>query len=874
MTASELLWLLRKPTKLKYENYRSAFTDLPITEQKPVQNHTHPVEASTRSTAVVFFEKLARKLGMEYYSYQKSNSDTRRGNVGYREYYWLKDLTTKPEMTPLTDNHLIGMVDVDYYVDMPHYLAGLTQPVILYTFIPDEVCGNVNGASFTFNKDSEVEMVISGGANYQHKLWNYGVDNVFCWKSVRNGLVSTNYLVDRRCLGPHRYMVMLTPLASWGTIGTLLALCTSKFVKYNPLTRLQVCTGEFLKLYIKTKEALRVSIARVRSHVGCTIDAKDADLIETMARIGKVDISIPTVKSIVSDTHKAAVLVDYFRTEEITPADYVFPVDLGVRSYQVFSKEYDPDAKPAMKPFMSPIVHGCFSPDKSIGNERFSVDERVRKTASDVRMTPFLHKVINEFLELFIPVPYQHHPRDLDEVYERQNKPSQRQIIERASLMARAKRVVSSFLKAEAYGNIKPPRTISTINGVDKVDYSRYMYAFSDHLKTMPWYAFGHKPIDISVRVAEVCEYADHVIGTDLSRMDGRVSELLRELEEAATLRFFAKEYHDDLMDKQRSQIGLKAYTSSGVEYETGFSRLSGSPETSGFNTMDNAFINFLAFRMMKQDGQFMPPQEAWDSLGIYGGDDGLTADVDPKCLEKAAKMVGQVLTAEVVKSGELGVKFLARCYSRNVWYGSLDSCCDIARTLSKFHASPNLPEKIPHIVKLYEKIRSFAYTDLHTPVIGDLIKRWYDVELNGTPGGFVLHKTVREKYKGSLRILRPYIYSNTLEDNYCNEDSDWMFEVLERDLPGFDYDRFIDWLDSCESIYDFLEPPLCLEIIPPKTDIKVAVDGDVHGTTDFKPLSDSTDMKKKERVNKWKENRPPKPRQSSADGNWRKRGT
>jgi len=58
-----------------------------------------------------------------------------------------------------------------------------------------------------------------------------------------------------------------------------------------------------------------------------------------------------------------------------------------------------------------------------------------------------------------------------------------------------------------------------------------------------------------------------------------------------ALLRAFHPDYHTEILDLHQSQFNLKAYGKYGSWYHTEFSRASGSPETSIFNTMFNAFI-------------------------------------------------------------------------------------------------------------------------------------------------------------------------------------------------------------------------------------------------------------------------------------------
>jgi hypothetical protein len=228
-------------------------------------------------------------------------------------------------------------------------------------------------------------------------------------------------------------------------------------------------------------------------------------------------------------------------------------------------------------------------------------------------------------------------PATIDEVYERQNRPSQRAILDR-SLVEEGRDGIKSFVKREAYGKITDPRIISTIDGVLKREYSQFIYPVADHLKTQEWYAFGKVPGDIAQRVTDVLEDASTAVNTDFSRFDGRVSDLLRILEKKVLLRAYGHEYAHEVSELHNSQFNQTAFCTFGTRYETGTSRASGSPETAAFNSIANAFTAYLTFRMTRERGGFIAPDAAWKRLGVYGGDDGLTADVDPETISKCRR--------------------------------------------------------------------------------------------------------------------------------------------------------------------------------------------------------------------------------------------
>ena len=660
---------------------------------------------------------------------------------------------------------------------------------------------------------------MSGGGEYTHEVWNWKGDSVSatswcCWCVPKTYSV---FSVERRNVDEDHQLVLLAPLRKftglWAGVARQRAQCP-------PVERLMPVDGEFVRLRVNQHDRMIVSTAKVGGYLSCNVPASVDEAIAS-AKQTTTTLTHHTVKAKladggVTDMSGSEVLLEYHRRGDpkVTRVDTADAVRgfQWVKTYQDFAPE-----KQSLVAFMNPIVHGAFAPDKCKNNDERMVQERVVKIRSkDQALTPFLDKVMKEFIDKFCEKAGVLEPVENEEVYARQNKPSQRRILEEAQ-HGHANGSAKVFQKAEAYPNVNDPRAITQINGVDKMDYSAFMYALSDVLKLFEWYAFGKKPSELAARVAQVCENAEsHIDDTDFSRMDGRVGMLARYFERLLMMRLFPARYHVELLRLLKSQTGLNAKTTFGVQYSTGMARASGSAETSPFNTLLNAFVAFMGFRMSRRRGRFLNAEEAWAMLGVYGGDDGITADQDRKAAERAASLMGQVLTVERTVRGDMGVTFLARHYGPDVWFGDPNSCCDIKRQLAKFHTTARLPSNVTPLTKLREKSYAFSLTDAETPVIGPLVKR-----------ALFLHPMKKEEFKNELKIW------NVVEGaagQYPNTYSDWMLGLLMSQIPDFDLDLFNKWLQSTNR-ETILAPPLCAEPVEakPKTGI-VAVDGEfVH---------------------------------------------
>jgi len=809
---------------LKAEIMRSQFVDLSLAVIKPRENHTHAQAAADRSSASAFADRYGATLGLTPYFVQCSRADERSGRVGSRAYYWSKDLVASPSPDKPPDNALHVFVDVDQYVDMPAFLVKKFAPTLIYTFQPEQVAKVGLDYSYTFDAEDRVDYRVTGGGTFQHQVWNYAQDHLLVSKTCL-GLPYkiAVFLIDRRATAtPDHELIMLTPVAKWTGWQAILA---SLILSGRSLARLVVHNKGFLRLETHRTSGVFRSTARVASYAQATIPVADDDALRAIVATSKIDLTMPQVMSFVDgDRVAASALLEFHRSKLPTKPDIVFPVPQSTHRYQFNPSSYDVEAKPAMLAFMSPIIHECYVPDMCLNNEQRCVQARIVDVRSNPELTPIVGQYMLEFVKLFLPDPHLLDPVDDDELYRRQARPTQRRILEEASCMT-PKRQINMFLKKEAYSEPKDPRPISTINGVDKAAYSKFIYALAEVVKAQPWYAFGLSPVDIAKRLVVILAPAKTAAKTDLSRFDGRVTAILREFEQMILVRGFRAIYHDTLLALHRSQSHLPAFGTFGTVYDTEDARCSGSPETAAFNSLINAFMAYMALRMGLTDGVHLTPAAAYARLGIYGGDDGVTTDIDPELYVKACAMVGQKLTIEIVKRGEIGVQFLARVYGPNVWFGDAASCCDLPRQLSKFHATVALPPNVTPLRKLVEKARSFYLSDRYTPIIGPFVTKVMQIadvhyaDLTTPLDGCELISTWNSMFPVDLQ--------------YPNDYADWMLAYANSALPEFDFVRYESWLGRIKVLQDCLSPPLCIEPKPAKSATPVVVDGDVVSAVD-----------------------------------------
>jgi len=843
--------------------YRNAFSNTPMPTVKPIPNHSHGSAAAYRDSATKFASQLAASCGLEPYFYQSSNADQRASHDGYRAWFWSKDASVRPQHDFLANKHLLCFMDVDMYLDMPNFLSTNDNPVLISTFQPHTVAHNDGDYSFTFDRQSTVRYYVSGGAIYEHKVWNYTFDNLMCIKTCFGIPYSARlYLVDRITVCSNHDVILFAPTLRLN----FLSILAQYFLSTPVLKRFDLLRGTHHRLLVSTKDGLKMSTGVPNQFVCATIPAHTDDTIANIAantksftRAAIETLLYKDVDSNLTNKETSSTLYDYHlaSTLKMTPTEYAIYVvsrftrvmfnqptpcrvasnpyvQPTVRRYQFGN--YDPDAKPSMLAFMSPLYDGAYAPDKTIGNERRAVEKRITAVASNAKMNDFFRTVVVEFIHHLFPTPHFLVVLDDETVFERQSRPSQRKIIEEADITGNPKRIISTFIKAEAYAKPSDPRLISTYNAVDKVSYSKVIYALSDWMKTLPFYAFSKPPTEVDLCVVRTCSNATTVTATDFSRFDGTISEIGRFFESSLLLRAFRPEYHSLISELHRHQYNLTARCTLGTTYQQGTARGSGSPETSAFNSLYNMFATYLAHRTTIIGSGFILPDSAWKltQLGLYGGDDGLSVNLDVKQYETACTSIGLNVKANPIKHGNFGITFLGRVYGPDVWKGDTSNCADIPRQLAKLHTTHPRSGVTPEQI-LVDKMTGFFLTDSNTPIIGPF----------ATKTMFL---------KGSL-IATPEetTWLSRQDVVFNNPPRDWYYEYLHHCLPHFKIDAFNSWVNSVTTLQELLSSPPFIDTpnVPP-VDVNVVVDNElvtpkrVKRTPAEKPKSFATSARTK----------------------------
>lgn len=797
--------------------YRKQFRNLPVPSGQPSSNHTHGKAAASRRGGDTFADTFATLISRNLYVVQASARDEEAQRRGWRGYFEAKDLQFRPSQWDPPERPLFYCVDVDYYLDMREWLSGPLwgSPVLLSTVTPSSAAKTTAEYSYCWNEAGHLVMDVNGGAAFNHRLWDYNQDHICVttggwpweWKYAC-------YLVETKRFAADHSLVLLTPVACYTGARAMwaAALAPGRGLKrINPIQRFEVPhqdytkpgrTHSFAVIQRFKGDGYSVSVARVNTYACAEVPRVVFDEVSVQSRLQRNNINPQGVLAFIAPgvtieqmgqfREAAVVLCDYFSVATEHPITLTLSADVAVQRYQFFSRDvpYDPNAKPGMEAFMSPIIDGGYTPDVCLGNEHRSVNARVLdilvEDAPDQRLMQFAA----EFAELLVPVKGNHCPLDVAEVYARQGRPTQRKILDEATWTFGFTRLIRSFMKREAYGEPKDPRNISTVPPSDKLRYSRYCYAFTDYLTQFPWYAFGKTPAQIANHIASIAVRAAFMVEGDASRWDGRVGPILRLLEQLILMRFFATPFHEEVLELHKAQYNNKGVTAHGVRYRQGLSRASGSGETAMFNSTGLFFLIYCAFRLLDKS-----PKEAWacaSSQAMVGGDDSIVSDLPIASFVRASFLAGHVMECQTFTRDRHGFSFLARVYGPETWLGTANTMCDVPRQLAKLHLGP-IGCSREALLKARQKATSLLLTDANTPLLGHwaqaVVTRYGIVE----PGDF--HPdTWWAQYDPAVQFPNSY--------------ATWMVELIGKLIPEFNWELFQDNVNNSP-----LKMPLCVPL-------------------------------------------------------------
>lgn len=762
-----------------YLQLRKYFRGIKFGKLKPIAAHSHPDAASNRSVANDAIDNFIARMGFDVYSVSPSNRDIFAGNDGIRSYYTAKDTSMISIHTKLTKKHIIKMVDVDYYANIP-YWASFAQPMLLYTFVPTRAAGKLPNGQFCI-VDDVVRVQVDGGAIYEHMVWDFNHDNITFdyWNRSITYLIETIEFKDDM-----RRLVLLTPTRIVYGVGWTLPGPRLQRMKYNhhgvnvvpymadgkPMYSL-AHNGGYTEFSVE-EHTLHTAYARR--------DPKKANNPENVSRI----IFGQTANVVGASTVLAKLLASIDDSFFQAPLQYVMPTQAAFipeedLSYSPVGSDVVDRGRNTIRCHLPPLLDAGTAPTQGRSSDENCVLDRIELVRNTNVFPREWNKYMEEFAKHIVPQHEMHTltPYTYSDILAIQNRPSQVSEQQRIETVLDIQNDydfrIASFQKNELYGKIQAPRNITTVPTVDRVNLSCFTLPFAEVLKKLPWYVFGRHPTELSHLIHERISRTTRIAPTDLSRYDGTGCPMLAQLETMIYKRAYPPTYHAEL-DRHFQQVTNKpAKTRYGIKYNTGSTTLSGRADTSQRGTLGNAFADYIHHRLSGKNCT-----QAWAAMGLYGGDDGISCDPNPEILVEVYSRIGFVLKVELVSNDApfRDIKFLGRIYL-DPWT-TPSSIIDVKRQLSKIHLT-TAPASVPLEVTALRKVEGLLSTDPRTPLLSSLCR------------------AVQTKYRGFLKESEHSKYERMMHGH----ESFWAKVVKETKSPFIPPDD--DLLSLANAIVD-----------------------------------------------------------------------
>lgn len=612
---------------------------------------------------------------------------------GNRVPFSIADTGVPSIIDDIQPNDSFVFTDVDYYVDLNYYAAYM-QPMMIYTFDPIDPAGTTNEMTWTIVND-EFVVRIHGGGEFKHPVWNHSQDIA----TFHYGLRTYNYKCDRIRYDDYHSLLYYTPLSSYLTI-------FDWFIPTNNVLHRKLTYGTVSGFYYHSTEDQKVwlKLCTDNSYQTSKMASDDvAALRLKFVQLGKPDLA--TVQAHCEKENKkicGPLFYEFVKQPNCPP---IISQSIGYTCYSPDS--LDRDIKSPAFYLHPPIDDSGNVPTNCLENDLSCIENRITNVRSDAQLPPNHVRYCHEFARLVFPTKLV--PVTSDTVHSQQSRPSQKAGYSQwQGRMHEDDYVVKSFQKLESYPEPKPPRNISTLPPNIRHLYSQYTIAMADQLKAHSWYAFGKTPKELADCVHSLGQYSE-LIPTDYSKFDGTHSQALIDLETICIKQAFDEQDVDHVLDLFRTQHNIKGITKNGAKYDVGTSRLSGSPETSLFNTLCNAYIAYICLRKRHK------PKVAFSMLGLYGGDDGLSHSISLKNYETTATLYGLQLKAESKKTDE-PIVFLGRLYPN--CQISNKSLYEPSRFLPRCHIG--LDKTLSVEQNAVNRANGYSLTDPTSPVISN----------------------------------------------------------------------------------------------------------------------------------------------------------
>nr|WPA70724.1 MAG: RNA-dependent RNA polymerase [Mystacina tuberculata nodavirus 1] len=708
-----------------------------VTPKRATENG-HAVSGAVRDAARRLINESIEAVGGSKFELNPNPNST----TGLRNHFQFAvgDLAQDFRNDLPSENAYIVGVDVDYYITEPDVLLEHMRPVVLHTFNPKKVSGFDADSTFTI-QNNVVEYKVSGGAAWNHSVWNWCDAGEFIASRVRQnwkqwllslplrmiGLEFVGYHKVHHCRPwedcPDRALVYTIPQYTvwrFKWIESEIQTRKLKRIEYQDVNK----PGWNRLEYITTDNQLMVSIGREGEHAQVSIEKEKLDMLTGLSATQSVNARLIGMGH--KDPHYTSMIVQYYTGKKVavSVAPTIFKPTMPRVHWPVTSDADVPEV--SARQYTKPIINDAMMIPmvKRWETMSESIERRVTFVANDKKPSDKIARIASEFVRLMNGDIDQLEPLSIEETIIRLNKPSQqlqlRAVFEIIGVEPR--NLIESFNKFEP--GMKSSRIISGFPDILFIlKVSRYTLAYSDRVlkadHNRHWYYPGRNPSQITDGVCEFVSDCDaEVIETDFSNLDGRVSGWMqRNIAQKALVQAFKPEHRDEIISFMDTIINCPAKAKRfGFRYEPGVGVKSGSPTTTPHNTQYNGCVEYTALSFEYPDAS---PEDIFQLIGPKCGDDGLARATLHKSINRAAKCYGLELKVERYNP-DVGLCFLSRVFIDPLTTNS--TIQDPLRTLRKLHLTTRDPT-IPISDAACDRVEGYLCTDNLTPLISDYCK-------------------------------------------------------------------------------------------------------------------------------------------------------
>jgi hypothetical protein len=723
---------------------------------------SHPEAAQERTVSRnVCYDWIARVLKKSVFVMDMSLCDVQKigktVRAGQRSHYVDKDLTMPCFNDEPQEGDVLCFHDSEYRRDMGKYVSKF--PCLMYSFIPESVGGPIKNGDFYIDQNDVSHSRFCGGEVQSHPHWDWMQSHF----SVPTWFGRYVVLCETKRVSEHRYLIFTIPIAwvPWfyrspsddGGDVLLEAAKPLQRIKFNHWVG---ANTSVLVLQKKNPETgiLEVSFGQPSCAISYTVSLEEFNaMISCYLRTAKAHRGTHIIQKYVKERYKPTERTSAIQniysiiellSDNITAHSCYFPCIKSVGGLGVALKDLeDPDvpdnanyhqldgshdlSKPVIRSVGPPMfgnASGCGDSEYSqliavherINAPREKIVEPSQEIADEYRALNkmFQEDVLGVHKDSMYPLPF-------DEVNDLMAKPSQRAdylrvIGDLVDMMDR----VDAFVKKEPMNNpSKAGRIIQPMSKDHKVYSAQYSLAYAKILKTMDWYAFGKTPREIADRVHEVCHKFATAAVSDYSSYDTTHGELAYELWESDVVYVTAEEHKEAVAETLRKECDLIGRTPLGKKFDTRKMNCSGSTATSNRNSTMNAKKAWFAlYKTAIKLGYQNPRLWATERLGVYGGDDGMTMEIDVECYKQVARDLGFILKVESSGPTNEPITFLARTYSNPSAHNG--SMSDVPRAAKKLHLT-TANKDVSDFEVMARKALALSITDANTPLLSQV---------------------------------------------------------------------------------------------------------------------------------------------------------